>query len=77
MSERTEALLAEIVELQRQQLSNQAAAIEQQRIALEQQQEAMRRQRQAIRVVLPLVVVAILAILLPYAWQWVLYLLAS
>ena len=80
MSERIEALLAELVALQRQQLANQSASIEQQRLAVEQQRIAVERQQRVVRLLRPalaVVIVGVLAILLPYFWQWAQYLSAS
>ncbi|HEU5077076.1 MAG TPA: hypothetical protein VFU02_22955 [Polyangiaceae bacterium] len=70
MTDRTESILAELLEVQRQLLANQNLAIEQQRVALA-------RQQRALRFVIALVVIVALSVLLPYAWQWVLYLLAE
>ena len=80
MSERIEALLAELVEIQRQQLANQSASIEQQRLAVEQQCIAVERQQRVVRLLRPalaVVIFGILAILLPYLWQWIQFLSAS
>lgn len=76
MTGRTESLLAELLEVQRQQLANQTAALELQRLAIEQQRTALSRQQVALRLVFPLIAVVALAILLPYAWQWVAYLIS-
>ena len=70
MTDRTESLLAESLEVQRQLLANQNLAIEQQRVAFA-------RQQRALRFVIPVVVLIILSVLLPYAWQWILYFLAE
>lgn len=80
MSERIEALLTELVALQRQQIANQTASIEQQRLAVEQQRIAVDRQQRLVRLFRPLLalaLVALLSILLPYLWQWVRYFSAS
>jgi hypothetical protein len=86
-AQRQEALLEELVRLQRQTVENQRESIEQQRIALEQQRLAIeqqrisveqqriavQRQRLALRILVPAVVFALLAILLPFLWQTVRY----
>lgn len=73
MTDRTEALLAEMVELQRRSLANQEAALEGQRQAIEAQKLALHRQRGALRVVFGLIAVVVLAMLVPLAWSWVQY----
>jgi hypothetical protein len=76
MSDATEALLRELVELHRQQLANQATAIEQGRVMMEQQRLAIARQQRIIRLMVPLALLAFLSVLLPYLWRWVQYLSA-
>lgn len=70
MTDRTEALLAEMVELQRRSLANQEAALEGQRQAIEAQKVALHRQRGALRVVFGLIAIVVLATLVPWAWSW-------
>jgi hypothetical protein len=70
MTDRTESILAELLEIQRQVLANQNLAMEQQRVALA-------RQQRALRFVIPLVFLVAFSVLLPYAWRWVLHLLAE
>jgi hypothetical protein len=74
MSDRTESLLAELVELQRRQLANQEQALAIQRSAvdaqtgsIELQRLANNRQRIALRLVFALIVLALLA-LFPLTW---------
>jgi hypothetical protein len=76
MTDQTTSLLAELLDVQKQLLANQARALEQQQLAIQQQFEAGARQRRALRFLIPLIAVVGAAILLPYAWQWVLYLTA-
>ncbi|HEY0997403.1 MAG TPA: hypothetical protein VGD77_15520 [Gemmatimonadaceae bacterium] len=70
MTDRIEALLAEMVELQRRSVANQEAALEGQRQAIETQQLALHRQRGALRVVFGLIAVVVLSVLVPWAWSW-------
>lgn len=49
MTDRTEALLAELVELQRRQVKNQEHALERQEYAISVQQVAVARQQSALR----------------------------
>lgn len=70
MTDRTEALLAEMVELQRRFLANQEAALEGQRQAIEAQKVALQRQRGALRVVFGLIAVVLLALLVPLVGSW-------
>ena len=65
MPDRTEELLAQLVELQRKQLANQERAIAHQAQSIATQEKAVKRQASAIRliwVVIPLVVLLYLAI---------------
>lgn len=89
MSERTDALLESLLGVQRELLANQQVAleqgqrlVEQQREALEQQKlsvqrqgEAIRRQRFFGRFIAPVVLLIMIAVLLPYLWSWVRYLM--
>jgi hypothetical protein len=79
MSDRTEALLAELVELQRRQLANQERAIAQQTASVAQQdasvalqREAVERQRKAMRIVWALVAIAAAVALVPMLYYAVL-----
>jgi hypothetical protein len=71
MTERTEQLLADLLEVQRRVLANQDEALAMQRHAVDLQVEAVARQRQAMRIIVPIVLVALAAALLPYAYRWV------
>jgi type VI protein secretion system component VasF len=68
MSERTDALLAELLDVQRRMLAAQEQAIANQR-------EMMDRQRSVIRRTLPLFLVILLVAIGPYIWSVVAYLL--
>ena len=77
MSDRTEALLAELVELQRRQIANQEEAIAVQRRSvdaqagsIELQRLAVDRQRTALRVIFGLVALALLVLLVPSLLVW-------
>ena len=79
MSDRTEALLAELVELQRRQLANQERAIAQQAASVAQQdasvalqREAVERQRRALRVVWALIAIIVAILLVPTLYYAVL-----
>ena len=76
MTERTEALLADLLEVQRRALANQETALANQTAALESQRLAVARQLRALRLVFLLVGLVAAAVLLPYAWQWVVFLRA-
>ena len=66
MTERTEALLAELVDLHRKQLANQERAIAQQQHSVALQEEAVRRQKTALRRVWLLVGALAAVIVVPY-----------
>ena len=77
MSDRTEALLAELVELQRRQIANQEEALAVQRrsvdaqaSSVELQRLAVNRQRTALRVIFGLVALAILVLVVPTLVLW-------
>jgi hypothetical protein len=77
MADRTESLLAELVELHRRQvaiaeeaLAGQREALAGQRLAIERQQTAMTWQRGKMRFVFVLVGIVLAAIILPYAYTW-------
>ena len=79
MSDRTEALLAELVELQRRSLANQEEALAVQRRSvdaqagsIELQRLAVDRQRTALRVIFGLVALALLVLLVPTLLAWIL-----
>lgn len=69
MSDRTETLLAELIEVQRRQLANQERAIAHQEQALAVQQAAVERQRNALRATRVLVVVLVLLVGAPYVFM--------
>ena len=81
MSDRTESLLAELVELHRRQISNQEQALARQEHAISVQQLAVDRQQSALRRLwLLLIIVAIAAVGLPifsWAFAWLRFLLRS
>ncbi len=77
MTDRTEALLAEMVELQRRSLANQEAALEGQRQAIEAQQVALQRQRGALRVVFGLIALVTAFMIVPMIWGWFSYYTAT
>lgn len=69
MTERTNELLAQLVELQGRQITVLEAQLENQRIALERQRSVLRRS-------FPLVIgVMVLIVYGPYLFQWARYLL--
>jgi hypothetical protein len=77
MSDRTESLLAELVELHRRQvaiaeeaLAGQREALAGQRLAIERQQTALAWQRGRMRFVFVLIGIVLAAIILPYAYTW-------
>ena len=73
MSDRTEQLLTELVELHRQQLANQERALARQEQAVALQQEAVARQRSALRRVWRLVILVLALIAISYGisiLQW-------
>ena len=79
MSDRTEALLAELVELQRRTVANQEAAlavqqrsVDAQAGSIELQRLAVNRQRTALRVIFGLVALALVSLLIPAVFAWVL-----
>jgi hypothetical protein len=88
MSDQTDALLFQLVELQKRQLdmtermlagqqealAGQREALAGQKIAVERQQLALNRQRSGLRLVYILIVVAFLAILGPWLYSWLRYL---
>jgi uncharacterized coiled-coil protein SlyX len=67
MSDRTEQLLAEILEINRRTLANQERAIARQEEAIIVQREAVARQRRVLRVLIPLFVIVFVVILVPWA----------
>lgn len=69
MTERTNELLAQLVELQGRQIGVLEAQLENQRIALERQQSILRRSFPLLAVVMVLIVYG------PYLFQWARYLL--
>lgn len=86
MSDRTESLLAELVELQRRQISNQEQALARQDQALARQEHAISVQQQAVdrqksavrRLWLLIVIVAVVFVGLPvlsWAISWARFLL--
>jgi hypothetical protein len=79
MSDRTEALLSELVELQRRQLANQEEAIAVQRRSVDAQADsielqrlAVDRQRKALRLVFGLIGLVLLLMTLPMLLAWML-----
>lgn len=84
MSDRTDALLSEIVELHRRQvavaeqmlagqkeaLAGQREALETQKLAVERQKIALSRQRNGLRVVFILIAVVLAMTIIPYAYSW-------
>jgi hypothetical protein len=81
MSDRTEALLSELVELQRRQIANsekmvagQQEALAGQKLAIERQQVALSRQRIGLRLVFGLIAVMLAMILVPFLYSWYRYL---
>ena len=62
MTDRTEALLAELVELHRRQISNQEQALARQEHAISIQQQAVARQRSALRRIWLLVAVVMILV---------------
>ena len=77
MSDRSEALLAELVELQRRQIANQEEALAVQRRSVdaqagsvELQRLAVNRQRTALRVIFGLAALALLVLLVPTLLVW-------
>lgn len=70
MTDRSESLLAELLDVQKRVLANQEAALEQQRVATA-------RYQRTVRLVMTLVLIVMAAILLPYAWQWVTFISAQ
>jgi hypothetical protein len=78
MSDRTEALLAELVELQRRQLANQEEALAVQRRSvdaqagsIELQRTAVDRQRGYMRVVFGLIAFVLILFFLPWLVNWI------
>ena len=67
MSDRTDALLAELIELQRRMLALQEASLANQR-------EVMERQRRVLRGSAPVFALLVLAAVGPYIWNLVAYL---
>ena len=59
MSDRSEALLAELVDLQRQYLANQERALAQQSQSFALQQEGLARYRASVRIILGLIAATI------------------
>ena len=81
MTDRTDALLTQLIELHQRHLALQEASLENQRAALAGQQESLRaqravlaRQRQWLPVLAGFIIVALAASLLPYFYQWYRYL---
>jgi hypothetical protein len=77
MSDRTESLLAELVELHRRQvaiaeeaLAGQREALAGQRLSIERQQTALAWQRGKMHLVFALDGIVLAAIILPYAYTW-------
>ena len=77
MSDRTEALLAELVELQRRQLANQEEALAGQRRSIdaqassvELQRLAVERQRKALRIVFTLIAIVVFLMFVPTLFLW-------
>jgi hypothetical protein len=77
MSDRTETLLAELVELQRRQLANQEEALAGQRRSLDAQGSsvdlqriAVERQQQALRVVFTLIAIVVFLMFVPSLFLW-------
>ena len=84
MSDRTETLLSELVELHRRQvavaeqmlagqheaLAGQREALETQKLAVERQKIALSRQRGGLRVVFVLMAFVLAMIIIPYANSW-------
>ena len=66
MTDRTEQLLSEIVELHRRQLANQERALAGQEQAVALQQEAIARQRSALQRVWQLVILVLVLIAITY-----------
>lgn len=84
MSDRTESLLTELVELHRRQVSiaeealaGQREALAGQRLAIERQHAALTWQRGKMRLLFTLVAIVIAAIILPYAYTWYRFLTRS
>jgi hypothetical protein len=81
MSDRTESLLGELVDLHKRHvalaeeaLAGQRESIVQQRLAVERQKLALDRQKKGLRVLFSLLAVVMLLILIPYAFSWFRYL---
>ena len=78
MSDRTESLLAELVELQRRQISNQEQALARQEHAISVQQQAVDRQKSAVRRLWLVIVIATVVLaglpVLSWAISWVRFL---
>jgi hypothetical protein len=84
MSDRTEALLAELVDLHRRQvavaeqmlagqkeaLAGQRESIETQKLAVERQKIALSRQRGGLRLVFILIAIVLAMIIVPWAYSW-------
>ena len=84
MSDRTETLLSELVELHRRQvglaeqmlvgqkeaLAGQKEALETQKLAVERQKIALSRQRGGLRLVFVLIAIVLAMIIIPYAYSW-------
>ena len=71
MTDRTESLLAELVELHRRQISNQEQALARQEFAISIQQQAVARQRTALRRIWLLVAVVMILIGGELLFTWV------
>jgi hypothetical protein len=84
MSDRTEALLTQLVELQHRQIAlldtqiqNQRAALEGQNTSLDVQRDGIARYRRTVRFASVAMAVIMAVIILPYAYQWFRYLTST
>lgn len=66
MADRLEELLAQLVDIQRQQLENQERALARQEQSLARQHESMRRARRLTFSVWALVVIFVLTMIMPF-----------
>jgi len=70
MSDRTEQLLADILEVLRRQVANQEHAIARQDESVGIQREAVARQRTALKRIWMLIILILVLISVPYAVSW-------
>lgn len=84
MSDRTETLLSELVDLHRRQvalaeqalagqkeaLAGQRESLENQKLAVERQKIALSRQRNGLRVVFVLIALILAMTIIPWAYSW-------